>query len=92
MENQIVYQRSCYWKPANGPAEQCFDSTPQPSYVQNIRCQLCDTDGCNGAPQSSNGATQSGNSTTQSGNGATQFGPIALFLIIPIAVARSFLI
>lgn len=51
VENVTVYSRSCYRKPANAPKEQCFDSAPPPSFVKNLHCELCDSDGCNDATQ-----------------------------------------
>lgn len=74
VDNETRYQRTCYWKSVNASADQCYDDEPLPSFVKNVNCQLCDSDGCNGV------------------NDATQFGPIALLSIIPVVVARSFLL
>lgn len=48
VDNQLVYSRTCYPKPVNEPMEQCFNAEPL-SWVKNLNCELCNTDGCNGA-------------------------------------------
>lgn len=66
VKNATVIFRSCYFKPANAPKDQCFDAATV-SYIKNEHCQLCEKDGC---------------------NAAAQFGSIALFIVIPMAIAK----
>lgn len=51
VNNETAYSRACHWKPVNAPKEECYDSTPLPSFVKNVNCELCNVDGCNHATQ-----------------------------------------